>query len=75
MNHEDLPDHEHWDCPTCLRPMPPEHDHRCSTCDMFASQHISVTAMCKILREMSGREASLIVENQRLKEKIQSLRL
>lgn len=55
-----------WDCPTCLRPMPPEKDYECSTCESRVSHHISVTSMCKIMRSALDREASLKVEVKRL---------
>ena len=58
----DLPSYEGWDCPTCMRPMEKEDEHECSTCGLNASEHISVTAMCRILREVSGREAALTVK-------------
>ena len=65
--------YEGWDCPTCLRPMEEQDDHECGTCGMNASHHISVTAMCNILRRTQEREHALIVENKRLKEQIQTL--
>ena len=71
----DLPSYEGWDCPTCMRPMEKEDEHECSTCGLNASEHLRVTSLCRILREVSGREAALIVENAKLKEKIQSLQL
>ena len=67
--------YEGWDCPTCMRPMEEQDDHECGTCGMNASHHISVTAMCKIMRRTQEREHALIVENKRLKETIQSLQL
>lgn len=67
--------YEGWDCPTCLRPMEEQDDHECGTCGMNASHHISVTAMCHILRRTQERESCLIMENKRLKETIQSLQL
>lgn len=62
-----------WECPTCLRPMPAEIDYECGTCEAKASEHLRVTTMCRLLREVSGREAALIVENNQLKQKIQTL--
>ena len=47
--------YEGWDCPTCLRPMEEQDDHECGTCGMNASHHISVTAMCKIMRRTQER--------------------
>jgi hypothetical protein len=32
----------------------------------MASEHISVTSMCKVLRAVSNRESSLIVEKDKL---------
>lgn len=61
---------EAWECPTCLRPMPEEHDYECGTCEAKASEHLRVTTLCRLLRETQRRESSLIVENKRLKEQI-----
>lgn len=68
-NHNECND-EAWDCPTCGRPTPPEHDHRCSTCDMFASQHISVTSLCRLLREAIAREDKLVIKVEKLKAQL-----
>ena len=65
MSH-DLPSYEGWDCPTCMRPMEKEDDHECSTCGLNASEHLSVTSLCRILREVSEREAKLTVERDKL---------
>jgi hypothetical protein len=46
---------DYWDCPTCGRPTPPETDYECECCGQRASHHISVTAMCKIIREWQLR--------------------
>ena len=62
----DEPDDWFWDCPTCLRPMPPEKDSECGTCGSRVSHHLSVTSMCKIMRSALDREASLKVEVKRL---------
>jgi hypothetical protein len=61
---------EAWECPTCLRPMPEDHDYECGTCEAKASEHLRVTTLCRLLRETQRRESSLIVENKRLKEQI-----
>lgn len=61
-----LPDDEYWDCPTCLRPMPPEKDHYCSSCGGLASHHITVTSMCKLMRSVLDRENCLKAELNRL---------
>lgn len=53
---------DHWDCPSCGRPTPPEIDVECH-CGMMASHHVSVWTMCKRLRESQQRESALIVEN------------
>ena len=42
-------------------------DYECSACGRMASEHISATSICKIMYETRAREASLIVENKRLK--------
>ena len=50
-----------WDCPTCGRPTPTEIDVECH-CGMMASHHVSISTMCKRLREAQQRESALIVE-------------
>jgi hypothetical protein len=57
---------EAWDCPTCGRPTPPSQDVECH-CGMLVSHHVPATELCKRLRAAQQREASLIVENKRLK--------
>ena len=57
---------EAWDCPTCCRPTPPSQDVECH-CGMLVSHHVPATELCKRLRAAQQREASLIVENKRLK--------
>ena len=64
---------EGWECPTCLRPMEPAHDYECACCEAKASEHLRVTTLCRLLRETQRRESSLIVENAKLKEQIQTL--
>ena len=46
--------------------MPEQYDYECATCGLMASEHISVTSMCKVLRAVSNRESSLIVEKDKL---------
>jgi hypothetical protein len=53
---------DHWDCPSCGRPTPPEIDVLCH-CGIMASHHVSVWTLCKRLREGQQRESALIVEN------------
>lgn len=65
---------EHFDCPTCSIPMPEQYDYECATCGMMASEHIGVTSMCKVLRAVSNREASLIVERDKLKRELDEAR-
>jgi len=62
------------DCPTCSRPTPEEHDYECATCGLMASEHISVTSMCKVLRAVSNRESSLLVEKDRLQRELAEAR-
>ena len=57
---------EAWDCPTCGTPTPPSKDVECH-CGMLVSHHVPATELCKRLRAAQQREASLIVENKRLK--------
>lgn len=62
-----------WECPTCHQPFPAEADYECGTCEAKASEHLRVTTLCKLLRETQQRESALIVENNRLKEQLQTL--
>jgi hypothetical protein len=48
-------DDDWWDCPTCLQPMPPEHDRVCKCCDRRVSHHISVDSLCGAIREWQRR--------------------
>jgi hypothetical protein len=47
-----------------------EHDYECATCGMMASEHISVTSMCKVLRAVTNRESALIVANRELQDEV-----
>ena len=60
---------DHWDCPSCGRPTPPEIDVECH-CGMMASHHVSVWTMCKRLREAQQRESALIVRNKKLEDEV-----
>ena len=61
---------EAWDCPTCGRPTPPSQDVECH-CGMLVSHHVPATELCRRLRAAQQREASLIVENKRLKDQLE----
>ena len=61
---------EEWDCPTCGRQVPPEMDYECSTCEMPASHHVPATELCKRIRALQAREASLIVRNKKLEDEV-----
>lgn len=74
MNFIDQDLDDSWECPTCLQPFPPHHDYECGTCEAKASEHLRVTAMCRLLREVSGREAALIVERDKLKQQLSAER-
>jgi hypothetical protein len=54
--------------------MPEHYDYECATCGMMASEHISVTSMCKVLRAVSNRESSLLVERDKLKRELTEAR-
>lgn len=56
-----MSDSTDWDCPTCGRPTPPEIDVECH-CGMMASHHVSISTMCKRLREAQQRESALLFE-------------
>lgn len=64
---------DYWDCPSCGRPTPPEHDRECH-CGKRASHHLSVFTMCKILDRMAHEKNSLIVENEKLKKQLEKLK-
>lgn len=71
--HDDIDDEDGWECPTCLRPMQDEHDYECGTCEAKASEHIRVTTMCKLLRASQTRESCLIVERDRLRDRLAAM--
>jgi hypothetical protein len=54
----EVPESELWECSTCKQPHPIETDYECASCGMLASEHISVTAMCRIIREWQSRAYS-----------------
>jgi hypothetical protein len=54
----EIPESELWECSTCKQPHPLETDYECASCGMLASEHISVTAMCRIIREWQSRAYS-----------------
>lgn len=60
---------DYWDCPCCERPMPPENDKECH-CGKKTSHHLSVSAMCRIMHNMSGRDAALTVEKDKLAKQL-----
>jgi hypothetical protein len=62
-------DNTDWDCPTCGRPTPTEIDVECH-CGMTASHHVSISTMCKRLREAQQRESALIVRNKKLEDEV-----
>ena len=61
---------DEWDCPTCGRQVPPSMDYECSTCEMPASHHVPATELCKRIRALQAREASLIVRNKKLEDEV-----
>lgn len=64
MNQDD-----YWDCPCCGQPTPPEHDKECH-CGMRVSHHLSVSVLCKQLRDAQQRESALIVRNKKLEDEV-----
>lgn len=75
MNHQEPQEiDDAWECPTCLQPFLPHHDYECGTCEAKASEHLRVTTMCRLLRELSGRESALIVERDKLKRQLDAER-
>jgi len=63
-------DDDHWDCPTCCKPMPPEDDRICPCCGMRVSHHISVESLCRITREWQAKADAAELENAKLKSEI-----
>jgi hypothetical protein len=57
---------EAWECPTCLRPMPEEHDYECGTCEAKSLRAPACHHLCRLLRETQRRESSLIVKVNKL---------
>ena len=66
-------DNEDWECSTCKQPHPESTDYECSTCGMLASEHISITQMCKTMRRWQDQAYSLEVRNKQLIEKIDKM--
>jgi predicted amidophosphoribosyltransferase len=64
---------EHNECPTCKQDWVAPTDYECGCCGNQASEHISVTSLCRILRETQQREHALIVENKRLQEQLDEI--
>lgn len=64
-----MSDDDYWDCPCCERPMPPENDRECH-CGIRISHHLSVSTLCKHLRNAHERECSLIVANKKLESEV-----
>lgn len=61
-NIQTMNEDDYWDCPYCEQPMQPENDKECH-CGMRVSHHLSVSTLCKQLRQAQQRESALIVEN------------
>lgn len=66
---------EHNECPTCRQDWVAPTDYECGCCGNLASEHISVTSLCRILRETQQREHALIVETKRLKAELEEKEL
>jgi len=62
---------DHNECPTCKQDWVVDTDYECTACGRPASEHISVTSVCRILYETRAREAALIVENKKLKDQLE----
>jgi len=72
MNQE-LEDSDDWECSTCKQTHPKETDYECSTCGMLASEHNSITQMCKTMRRWQDQAYSLEVRNKQLTERIEKI--
>jgi predicted amidophosphoribosyltransferase len=64
---------DHNECPTCKQDWVADTDYECTACGRPASEHISVTSVCRILYETRAREAALIVENKRLTAQLEEI--
>ncbi len=62
---------DHNECPTCKQDWVADTDYECIACGRPASEHISVTSVCRILYETRARESALIVENKKLKDQLE----
>lgn len=72
MNQE-IDDNEDWECSTCKQTHPPSTDYECSTCGMMASEHISITQMCKRMRRWQDQAYTLEVRNKQLMEQLDKM--
>ena len=66
QNQKQNMENDHNECPTCKQDWVADTDYECTACGRPASEHISVTSVCRILYETRAREASLIVERGQL---------
>ena len=64
---------DHNECPTCNQDWVADTDYECTACGRPASEHISVTSVCRIMYETRAREAALIVENKRLTAQLEEV--
>ena len=61
---------DHNECPTCKQDWVADTDYECTACGRPASEHISVTSVCRIMYETRAREAALIVKRDKLLDKL-----
>jgi hypothetical protein len=71
----EIPESELWECSTCKQPHPIETDYECASCGMLASEHISVTAMCRIIREWQSRAYSAELKLARIERELDYLNI
>jgi len=58
---------DHNECPTCKQDWVADTDYECIACGRPASEHISVTSVCRLLYAAIAREDKLALEVERLK--------
>ena len=66
-------ENDHWDCPCCEQPTPPQNDRECH-CGKRMSHHLSVPHMCKLLTRLADEKNSLLVENEKLKKQLTQMK-
>jgi predicted glutamine amidotransferase len=64
-------ENDDWECSTCKQVHPLATDYECATCGMMASEHVSITTLCKSMRRWQDEAFSLEVENKKLRDALE----